>query len=220
MALALDTNRVKPTTLFDTGNGRFVVGDRTIRDTHAHGVIDVSTIIQKSSNIGVSKMALAMPAETDPLVQVARSLSALAQRDERRRFIQRIIERAGLDLTVASTWLLVRLEENPQVELADLAEAHSIELEKLQTAFADLSSRKLIVGSIDASPLKSKRGLTKAGCRVFNQLMAARREHLAELWPHWSPETRDEVARLIRRLTREPIPETEASADPVSESLS
>ena len=63
VALALDTNRVKPSTMFDTGNGRFIVGDRTIRDTHAHGVIDVSTIIQKSSNIGVSKIALGMPSE-------------------------------------------------------------------------------------------------------------------------------------------------------------
>ncbi|WP_426112061.1 peptidoglycan D,D-transpeptidase FtsI family protein [Massilia sp. PWRC2] len=62
VALALDTNRVKPSTLFDTTlSGRYVVGDKTIRDTHPHGMIDVSTIIQKSSNIGVSKMALAMP---------------------------------------------------------------------------------------------------------------------------------------------------------------
>ncbi|WP_426195716.1 peptidoglycan D,D-transpeptidase FtsI family protein [Massilia sp. DWR3-1-1] len=62
VALALDTNRVRPTTMFDTTlSGRYVVGDKTIRDTHAHGMIDVSTIIQKSSNIGVSKMALAMP---------------------------------------------------------------------------------------------------------------------------------------------------------------
>ncbi|HEX8479889.1 MAG TPA: penicillin-binding protein 2 [Telluria sp.] len=63
VALALDTKRVTPSTLFDTGNGRFIVGDKTIRDTHPHGVIDVSTIIKVSSNIGVSKMALAMPPE-------------------------------------------------------------------------------------------------------------------------------------------------------------
>ena len=62
VALALDTQRITPNTLFDTTtSGRFVVGDHTIRDTHPHGVIDVTTIIQKSSNIGVSKMALAMP---------------------------------------------------------------------------------------------------------------------------------------------------------------
>ena len=63
VALALDTNRVKPTTMIDTGNGRMVIADKTIRDTHPHGVIDVSTVIKVSSNIGVSKMALAMPPE-------------------------------------------------------------------------------------------------------------------------------------------------------------
>jgi cell division protein FtsI (penicillin-binding protein 3) len=62
VALALETKRVTPQTMFDTTTtGRFVVGDHTIRDTHAHGMINVGTIIQKSSNIGVSKMALAMP---------------------------------------------------------------------------------------------------------------------------------------------------------------
>jgi cell division protein FtsI (penicillin-binding protein 3) len=64
VALALDTKRVTPQTMVDTTtSGRFVVGDHTIRDTHAHGVIDIGTIIQKSSNIGVSKMALAMPSQ-------------------------------------------------------------------------------------------------------------------------------------------------------------
>jgi cell division protein FtsI (penicillin-binding protein 3) len=63
VALALDTGRVKPTTMIDTGAGRMTIADRVIRDTHQNGVIDVSTIIQKSSNIGVSKIALGMPAE-------------------------------------------------------------------------------------------------------------------------------------------------------------
>jgi cell division protein FtsI (penicillin-binding protein 3) len=63
VALSLDEGRITPTTTFDTGNGRIMIGDKPIRDTHAHGVIDVSTIIQKSSNIGVSKIALQMPPE-------------------------------------------------------------------------------------------------------------------------------------------------------------
>jgi cell division protein FtsI (penicillin-binding protein 3) len=61
VALALDTNRVKPDTLFDTGNGRMQIGPNTIHDTHPHGVIDVSHIIQLSSNIGVTKIALPIP---------------------------------------------------------------------------------------------------------------------------------------------------------------
>jgi cell division protein FtsI (penicillin-binding protein 3) len=63
VALALDTNRVKPTTMIDTGPGRYTIADRTISDTSAHGVISVAEIIQHSSNIGTSKIALGMPAE-------------------------------------------------------------------------------------------------------------------------------------------------------------
>jgi cell division protein FtsI (penicillin-binding protein 3) len=57
VALALDKGLIKPTTLFDTGGGRYLTGGHTIRDTHPHGVIDVGTIIQKSSNIGTTKIS-------------------------------------------------------------------------------------------------------------------------------------------------------------------
>jgi cell division protein FtsI (penicillin-binding protein 3) len=57
VALAMDKGLIKPTTLFDTGGGRYQTGGHTIRDTHPHGVIDVSTIIQKSSNIGTTKIS-------------------------------------------------------------------------------------------------------------------------------------------------------------------
>jgi len=63
VALALDKGLIKPTTLFDTGNGRYQTGGHTIRDTHPHGVIDVSTIIQKSSNIGTTKISELLTAQ-------------------------------------------------------------------------------------------------------------------------------------------------------------
>ena len=63
VALALDKGLIKPTTLFDTGNGRYQTGGHTIRDTHAHGVIDVTTIIQKSSNIGTTKISEMLSAQ-------------------------------------------------------------------------------------------------------------------------------------------------------------
>jgi cell division protein FtsI (penicillin-binding protein 3) len=63
VALALDTGRVKPTTMIDTGNGRYTIADRTISDTSAHGVISVADVIMHSSNIGTSKIALSMPAQ-------------------------------------------------------------------------------------------------------------------------------------------------------------
>jgi cell division protein FtsI (penicillin-binding protein 3) len=63
IALALDTKRVTPDTLVDTAPGRIVVGDHTIRDSHAHGLLTVSQIIQKSSNVGTTKIALQLPAQ-------------------------------------------------------------------------------------------------------------------------------------------------------------
>jgi cell division protein FtsI (penicillin-binding protein 3) len=63
VALALDTQRVTPNTLFDTAPGRIVIGDHTIRDSHAHGLLTVSQIIQKSSNVGTTKIAMQLPAQ-------------------------------------------------------------------------------------------------------------------------------------------------------------
>ncbi len=63
VALAMDTGRVKPTTLIDTGTGRFVLNGAPIHDTKPHGVISVAEIMEMSSNIGTTKIALNMPAQ-------------------------------------------------------------------------------------------------------------------------------------------------------------
>ena len=63
VGLALDEKRITPHTMFDTGAGSMVIADHVIHDTHPHYLIDVQTIIQKSSNIGTSKIALGMPAQ-------------------------------------------------------------------------------------------------------------------------------------------------------------
>jgi cell division protein FtsI (penicillin-binding protein 3) len=63
VALALDKGLIKPTTLFDTGNGLYMTGGHPIHDTHPHGVIDVTTIIQKSSNIGTTKISEMLSAQ-------------------------------------------------------------------------------------------------------------------------------------------------------------
>jgi len=63
VGLALDSGRVRPDTLIDTGNGRLIVDKWPISDTKPHGVIDVSHIMETSSNIGTTKIALAMPAQ-------------------------------------------------------------------------------------------------------------------------------------------------------------
>ncbi|HEY0060522.1 MAG TPA: penicillin-binding protein 2 [Telluria sp.] len=64
VALAMDTGRVSPHTQIDTGPGRFVINGAPISDTKAHGVISVAEIIEMSSNIGTSKIALGMPSQS------------------------------------------------------------------------------------------------------------------------------------------------------------
>ncbi|MBA5688425.1 peptidoglycan D,D-transpeptidase FtsI family protein [Rugamonas apoptosis] len=61
VGLSLDTKRVKPLSLIDTGPGYYAIGDKVVHDTHPHGVITIQQVIQKSSNIGTSKLALQMP---------------------------------------------------------------------------------------------------------------------------------------------------------------
>ncbi|GLR26064.1 peptidoglycan D,D-transpeptidase FtsI family protein [Limnobacter litoralis] len=63
VSLALDKGFVKPDSMIDTGKGYFSIGPATIHDTHAHGLITVGQVIQFSSNIGSSKIALSMPSK-------------------------------------------------------------------------------------------------------------------------------------------------------------
>lgn len=57
---ALESGRYTPTTPINTEPGMMRLGGFTIRDTHDHGLIDVSTVIQKSSNVGASRIALSL----------------------------------------------------------------------------------------------------------------------------------------------------------------
>lgn len=61
VALALETGRVRPETVFDVSTGHIVVTGRTIRDSHRYDTLTTSGVIQKSSNVGVVKMAQMMP---------------------------------------------------------------------------------------------------------------------------------------------------------------
>jgi len=63
VAEALETGVVKPDTTIQTGQGTMTLGGWTITDTHPNGLLTVAQVIQKSSNIGTSKIQLQMPAE-------------------------------------------------------------------------------------------------------------------------------------------------------------
>ncbi|UCV04324.1 peptidoglycan D,D-transpeptidase FtsI family protein [Dechloromonas denitrificans] len=57
-ALALEKGKVRFDTVINTAPGRLTIGSATISDSHAHGLLTVAQIIQKSSNVGTAKIAL------------------------------------------------------------------------------------------------------------------------------------------------------------------
>jgi cell division protein FtsI (penicillin-binding protein 3) len=63
-AAVLEEGKYSPDTRIDTGDGKLTINGRTIHDTHPDGLMTVSQVIQKSSNVGSSKMALSMTPQT------------------------------------------------------------------------------------------------------------------------------------------------------------
>ena len=61
VAAALDAHMVSPETTVQTSPGYLQVGTARIHDAHPAGLLTVSQVIQRSSNVGVAKIALALP---------------------------------------------------------------------------------------------------------------------------------------------------------------
>ena len=63
IATALQLGRVTPKTIIDTNPGRITVSGATIHDDENFGVLTVEGVIQKSSNVGATKISQRMTAE-------------------------------------------------------------------------------------------------------------------------------------------------------------
>ena len=63
IASAFESGQFKPDTIIDTRPSWMIVHGHTIRDVHNYGVLDVRGVLEKSRNVGVSKMVLVSPPE-------------------------------------------------------------------------------------------------------------------------------------------------------------
>jgi cell division protein FtsI (penicillin-binding protein 3) len=63
VAAALESGRFDASSIIDTGPGWFTVGAKTIEDKNNLGRIDLATLLIRSSNVGASKVALALEAD-------------------------------------------------------------------------------------------------------------------------------------------------------------
>ena len=60
MTLALESKQFEPHSLIDTNPGWIMVDNKMVRDIHSYGVLDLAGILSKSSNVGISKIILAL----------------------------------------------------------------------------------------------------------------------------------------------------------------
>jgi DNA-binding MarR family transcriptional regulator len=179
----------------------WLLEQRTLRDTVVAG-----------AGIGES---FAVPKHTDSFAEAARALTVLVGREGRKRIVQRLAERAGVDLPPAACWLIVRLYEDPAADIETLCDKFDVPRTAGHEALAELERRGLVevatgkvVGQPGASegagpPTNGVRALTPAGEETAAKLIAARRESLARLCDGWPSERQGELAGFLTRLARE-----------------
>jgi EmrB/QacA subfamily drug resistance transporter len=163
--------------------------------------------VAAGSGIGES---FAVPKHTDSLAEISRALSAVIGREERRRLVEQLAERAGVRLSPAACWLAVRLHEDPRADIPKLAAMFDIPADVAGRALTELSENGMVSAEDGAHPT------TSAGEQAVEKLVAERRASLCRILEGWSPDDYPEVAalltRLARELSREPSEELTAAA--------
>lgn len=126
VAAGLMSGRYQPTTMMDTRPGTMRVATMTVRDFRNYGVMDLSEVIKKSSNIGVVKIALDIGAES--LYDLLRQLG--------------FGEHTGLSFPGESTGNLAARRIWPPVETATLSYGYglSVTATQLAQAYATLAN--------------------------------------------------------------------------------
>ncbi len=63
IAAALESGQWQPGSRVDTNPGMIQVGNKVIEDKHNLGLIDLTTLLARSSNVGATKVAMSLPSE-------------------------------------------------------------------------------------------------------------------------------------------------------------
>jgi hypothetical protein len=87
-----------------------------------------------------------------------------------------------------------------------LARTYHIPAERIEEAITELRVRELIEApSAPANPTRTIGRLTDMGCAVLTRLVAARREHLAELVAEWDATKGVDAATYLTGAVRDMI---------------
>ncbi len=153
VAAALSTGRWTKDSLIYCENGKFVVADKTIKDDHPEGWIDVRKLLVVSSNIGSAKLALDVGKED--LYGILKDVG--------------FHRKTGIGLGGESPGLLPSMEAWGPVETANIAFGQGIAVTPIQLAAA---FSVFANGGIYYPPQLVKEEVAKPGHRVLSEQVA------------------------------------------------
>jgi EmrB/QacA subfamily drug resistance transporter len=156
--------------------------------------------IAASSGVGES---FAVPKSANSLPEAARALTVVVGREGRKRLVERLAERAGVDLSAAGCWLVVRLCEDAGADIPALCRSFDIPVEVGQRALSELARRGLLADPSAADITAPVHALTAGGQEMAKRLVAERRASLARLCEGWAPEQHADLAGFLTRLANE-----------------
>jgi EmrB/QacA subfamily drug resistance transporter len=151
--------------------------------------------------------SFAVPKSGDSLAEAARALTAALGREDRRRAVELLAQRAGVDLSAAGCWLLVRLHEDPEGDIEALCASYDVPVDVGWSALVGLKDRDLVLERSASAGEAPTRQVTPLGEEIVAKLIATRQAALAELCDGWSPEENVDLAGLLTRLARELLAE-------------
>ena len=162
IAAALESGKFRPDTLIDTAGGAIQFGNRVIRDVHPYGTLTVARVIEKSSNVGASKIALALSKQTlwDTLTGVGFGLPT------------------GSGLPGEATGVLHKPGRWVPVEQASLSFGYGLSVTPLQLARAYAAFAN---GGVVPAVTLLKRNEPADGVRVFSENTAREVRAMLEL---------------------------------------
>jgi EmrB/QacA subfamily drug resistance transporter len=166
-----------------------------------------ATVAASAGDIGnEAGETFARPADEDAAAsRLFAVLSSMADRDVQRAHIEQIIHRAGESLSPLAAWLLVQVEEQPNVSPHELAYSRGIPVRSAQEALEELRRRGLV--TVPRADSRRHSELTPTGCKVLDRLVSARRAHLEELAEEWDPSHQNDAAQYLRDAVRDLVPD-------------
>jgi EmrB/QacA subfamily drug resistance transporter len=145
--------------------------------------------------------AFAAPKEADSLRELTRALGVLLGRDQAKALIERTAREAGVDLPAAAMAALVRIDDDPFVDLEELERERGLPPGVLVDGEQTLRDEGYLADQT--------RQLTPTGADALERYLEVRRRRLCDLLEGWEPEQHSQLVELMRGLARDVQPVTQ-----------